>query len=205
MAAFRTFLVSLALLAAGIGILAGITDGFHAYTTETARRIAVRAHPPVVPSVPLQVASGAHTSFDQLRGRWLLVEFIYTRCMTYCSAQAWGFALLQRQLAEPIALNQVMLLSISFDPEHDDPVALARYQSRHDNDGPGWLAARPVDSSDLSTLMDIFGVIAVPDGLGGFVHNAAIDVINPEGKLVAVLDWDDTDGALRYLTKQLAP
>lgn len=205
MAVLRTFLLSLTLLAAGIGVLAGITDGFHVYTTETARRIAIRAHPQVVPPVPLQTASGEHTGFDELRGRWLLVEFIYTRCMTYCSAQASGFVRLQRQLAGPIALNQVILLSISFDPERDDPAALARYQRRHGDDGAGWLAVRPIGQSDLSTLMDVFGVIAVPDGLAGFVHNAAIQVVNPGGRLVAILDWDDTDGAFRYLTKQITP
>lgn len=205
MTVLRTLLVSLILLAAGIGTLAEITDGFDAYTTETARRIAVRAHPPVVPPVPLQTASGEHISFNAFRGRWLLVEFIYTRCMTYCSAQGSEFARIQHQLAEPIALNKIMLLSISFDPAHDDPAALARYQRTHRSHGEGWVAARPLDESDLATLMNVFGVVAVPDGLGGFVHNVAIQVVNPDGKLIDILDWDDTDGAVRYLTQRLTP
>lgn len=205
MAAIRTLLASLVVLTAGVGVLAGVTDGFRAYTTETARRIGVREHPPLVPPLSLQTAAGTSTSFGQLRGRWLLVDFIYTNCITYCSAQGGAFARLQRQLAGPIAADKVALLSVSFDPARDDPVALTRYQRIHGDHGVGWIAARPVDPADLATLMRVFGVVAVRDGLGGFVHNRAIAVVDPEGRLVAILDWDDLAGATRYVTGRIAP
>jgi hypothetical protein len=38
MTVLRTLLVSIALLAAGIGVLDGATDGFRAFTAESARR-----------------------------------------------------------------------------------------------------------------------------------------------------------------------
>ena len=205
MAVLRTLLVSLVLLAAGVGVLAGVTDGFRAYTTETARRIGVREHPPTVPPLSLQTAAGGRSSFGQLRGRWLLVEFIYTECMTYCSAQGGEFARLQRELAGPIAAGKVALLSVSFDPARDDPAALARYQRLHGDRGAGWIAARPIDHADLAALMRVFGVVAVPDGVGGFAHNAAIAVIDPAGRLVAILDCDDSRGAARYVTQRLRP
>ncbi len=205
MAVLRTLLVSLVLLAAGLGVLAAATHGFRAYTTETTRRLDVREHPRLVPPLPLQTADGGDTSFGELRGRWLLVDFIYTRCMTYCSVQGSEFARLQRQLAEPIAAGKVTLLSVSFDVAHDTPAALADYQRRHGDQGAGWLAARPLDDADLATLMQVFGVVAVPDGIGGFVHNAAIAVVDPTGKLVTILDWDDFDTAARYVTQRLKP
>ncbi|MEO8122728.1 MAG: SCO family protein [Burkholderiales bacterium] len=193
------------MLAAGAGALAGVTDGFRAFTSETARRIAVREHPPVVPPLSLQTAADARISFDQLRGRWLLVDFIYTQCTTYCSVQGGEFARLQRELAEPIAADKVALLSISFDPDRDDPAALAGYQRIHGDRGAGWIAARPLDHASLAALMRVFGVVAVPDGLGGFVHNAAIAVVDPEGRLVTILDWDDLPGAARYVTQRMTP
>ena len=203
MAVLRTLFTSLVLLAAGIGVLASATDGFRAFTTETARRIGVREHPRAVPPLPLQTADGARTSFAALRGRWLLVDFIYTRCETYCSVQGGEFARLQRQLAGPIASGKVALLSVSFDPAHDDPAALADYQHRGGGHGTGWIAARPVGQADLAALLHVFGVVAVPDGLGGFVHNAAIAVVDPDGRLVAILNWDDPLGAARYVTQRL--
>ncbi|MBK7060222.1 MAG: SCO family protein [Rubrivivax sp.] len=199
----RTLLVSLALLAAGIGALASATGGFRAYTTETARRIDVQVHPRLVPSLPLQTAGGGLISFGALRGRWLLVEFIHTRCTTYCSAQGGQFARLQRELARPIASDKLALLSVSFDPAHDDAAALVSFQRLHGDHGAGWIATRPVDAADLTTLLRVFGVVTVPDGLGGFVHDAAIAVVDPDSRLVAILDWDGRDGAARFVSQRL--
>lgn len=201
----RTLLVSLAVLTGGAGVLASATHGFRAFTTETTRRIRIREHPPLVPPVALQTADGGHTSFGKLRGRWLLVDFIYTRCTTYCVVQGDEFGRLQHLLAGPIAAGQVVLLSVSFDPAHDDPAALAAYQHHHGGPGAGWTAARPDNETDLAALLRVFGVVAVPDGMGGFVHNAAIAVVAPDGRLVDMLDWDDAAGAARYVTRRLAP
>lgn len=204
MAVLRTLFASIVVLALGIGVLADATSGFRAYTAETTRSISVRERPRMVPPLPLQTADGARTSFGALQGRWLLVEFIYTRCETYCSLQGSEFARLQRQLAGPIASGQVVLLSVSFDPVHDDPAALAAYLRRSGGDGAGWIVARP-DPGDLAALMRTFGVVVVPDGLGRFVHNAAIAVVDPRGQLVSILDWDDPGGAARYVTRRLTP
>lgn len=205
MSVLRTVLASLVLLASGLGVLAEVTDGFQAFTSEAARRIRIHESAPVVPSLPLQTASGEYTSFGALRGRWLLVDFIYTRCMTYCSVQGSEFARLQRQLAKPIAADRIALLSVSFDPEHDTPDALTRYHQIHGAKGSGWIASRPLNKADLAKLMHVFGVVAVPDGLGGFVHNAAIAVVDPHGRLVTIVDWNDTQSAARYVMQRLTP
>lgn len=205
MSVFRTLLASLAIIAAGVATLATATDGFRAFTTETARRIAVSEHPRALPPVRLQTAAGQSIDFAAFHGRWLLVDFIYTRCVTYCSVQGTEFARLQRRLARPIAAGRVALLSISFDPARDGPAELAAYQQRSGDHGPGWIAARPRDARDLQALLRTFGVKAVPDGLGGYVHNAAINLVDPEGRLVAILDWDDPRGAVRYVDARIAP
>jgi protein SCO1/2 len=199
----RSLLASLLILAAGIAVLSLATDGFSAFTTETARRIDVRDHPRAVPDVALQTADGQRIDFESLRGRWVLVDFIYTRCMTYCSVQGGAFARLQDRLAAPIARGRVALLSISFDPEHDDPERLADYQRRFGDRGAGWLATRPVNAAGLAALNRVFGVTAVPDGLGGFVHNAAIAVVDPRGRLVAIMDWDDPRAAAGFVVTRL--
>ncbi|HEY7873050.1 MAG TPA: SCO family protein [Rudaea sp.] len=205
MALLRTLLVSLAILAAGLTALSAATDGFRAYTSETARRIDVREHPRAVPDASLQTADGRSVELASLRGRWLLVDFIYTRCETYCSVQGSQFAQLQQRLAQPIAEGRVALLSISFDPAHDGSAQLAAYQQRSRDRGAGWIAARTTNTADLDELMRVFGVVAVPDGIGGFVHNAAIAVVDPRGRLVAITDWDTPNEAERYVLQGLAP
>lgn len=204
MSALRTLLASLAILAAGIATLAAATGGLRAFTSETARRLDVREHPRAVPPVLLQTAAGNTTSFAELRGRWLLVDFIYTRCMTYCSVQGSEFARLQDRLAVPIAQGKVVLVSVSFDPRHDGPAQLAAYQQRSGDRGAGWIAARPLTAAGLAASLHVFGVVAVPDGLGGFVHNAAIAVVDPQGRLVAITDWNAPDQAVRHIQAGLA-
>ncbi len=205
MAVLRTLLASAVVLAAGGAVLAGVTDGLRAFTAETARRIAVSEHPRAVPPAALQTADGRRIGFDALRGRWLIVDFIYTNCATVCSAQGGVFARLQHELAAPIAAGHVALVSISFDPARDDPAALAAYQRLHGDHGSGWIAARPADSAALGALLRSFGVVTVPDGAGGFVHNAALSVVDPDGRLVAILDWDDVEGAAGYVSQQMTP
>lgn len=203
MSALRTSLASLTILAAGGAVLAAATDRFQAYTTESARRLDVRAHPRVLPPASLETASDEVIELASLRGRWLLVDFMYTRCLTYCTVLGNEFARLQERLAGPIAAGRVALLSISFDPAHDDPEALAAYQARSRDRGTGWIAARPTSAGSLAALMHTFGVTAIPDGMGGYIHNAAIAVVDPAGRLVAIMDWDAPGEAEQYVRRGL--
>jgi protein SCO1/2 len=102
MALLRTLSLSLALLLAGGATLYPATDGLQAFTTETARRIAVRRQPVDVPAAALQTQSGERIDLAGLRGKWLLVDFIYTRCASYCLALGSEFAQLQERLAAPL-------------------------------------------------------------------------------------------------------
>jgi protein SCO1/2 len=200
----RTLLASLLVVAAGLLVLAAATGGFRAFTSETARRIDVREHPRVLPQVPLQTAGRTTIDFAGLRGRWLLVDFIYTRCATYCSVQGSEFARLQDRLAKPIAAGKVLLLSISFDPGRDGPDQLAAYQRRSGSRDAGWIAARPMDPAARDALLRAFGVTVIDDGLGGYEHNAAIGVVDPAGRLVAIMDWDAPGDAARYVLQGMA-
>ncbi|MFA7438588.1 SCO family protein [Castellaniella sp.] len=255
MSAIKTGLCSAAILAAGIVVFANVTHGFSAYTTESALRQSVQAAPRALPAVQLQAADGSMLSLGASGSRrpagadgvaapgpWRVAGFMYTRCTTVCSVQGSEFAQLQQQLAPAIAQGQVELLSISFDPAHDTPAALRRWQQRfaggasgwasdgayggvsgrasHGASGEavtrraldgspapadaGWRVARPLDDADLDALLRVFGVKAIADGLGGYEHNAAFNLIDPQGRLVAVLDWRDPQAAAQRIRSALA-
>jgi len=192
-AVLRTGLASAALLLAGGVALAAATNGLQAFTTETARRVAVRSRPAELPAVALESQSGARFTLADLRGTWLLVDFIYTRCPTLCSTLGGDFARLERQLVDPIARGKVQLLSISFDPTQDTPVQLAAYLKRFRGREMGWQAARPVTAHGLRQITAAFGVTVIPDQLGGYTHNAAIHLVDPEGRLVDIFDLGDVE------------
>lgn len=204
MSVLRTILASLVILAAGVATLARATNGFRAFTSAAARRIEVGEHPRALPPASFETARGRIIELGSLRGQWLLVDFIFTRCTSYCPVQGRGFALLQDRLARPIAEGRVTLLSISFDPAHDGPPQLAAYLRQSGSRGAGWVAARPASASDLDAVMQGFGVTAIPDGFGGYVHDAAISVVDPRGRLVAITDGDAPGVAERYVLRGLA-
>lgn len=201
----RTLCASAALALAGAASLHTATDGFRAFTTESARRLAVRERPVELPSVALETQSGARTNLAALRGRWLLVDFIYTGCASYCGALGAEFAELQDRLAAPIGQDKVALVSISFDAAHDSPAELASYLRRSRSRGASWTAARPLGAEGLERLERAFGITVLPDGEGGYVHNAAVHLVDPQGRLVDIVDAGDPQRAASALRARLGP
>jgi protein SCO1 len=199
----RTVPASAVALAAGIAALAVATQGFSAFTTETARRLAVSRHPVPVPPVLVQNQTGARFSLSALRGRWVIVDFVYTRCEDQCEVLDANFARLETLLAKPIAAGRLRLLSISFDAVRDTPAELAAYLQRFDGHSPGWQVARPTEAADLERLEQTFGITVIPDDGGGYTHNSAILVVDPRERLVEILDWRDPERAARQIRKKL--
>lgn len=186
--ALRTATASLLVVAAGVTLLTVATDRLQAFTTETARQVFVRQHPFELPGVMIETQTGEQINLADLRGRWVLIDFIYTRCTTLCAVLGSEFNQLQNLLSEPLARGAVQLLSISFDPEYDQAPQLAMYLQRFRNHSPGWLAARPIDAAALDLLKSSFGITVIADGFGGYTHNAAIHMVDPQGRLVDILE-----------------
>ncbi|MGE5517919.1 MAG: SCO family protein [Bacteroidota bacterium] len=174
-------------LVTGAGLLWWGTDGLRAFSTEGARRLSVEENPRLLPAGPLVDHLGNRIDFPTLAGQRVLVEFIYTRCPTICTTLGESF----QQIATALpAGGDPVLLSISFDPEHDDQTALRQYAERFRADGHIWRIARVEDRRDLEPLLRAFGVVAIPDGFGGFVHNAAIHEVDRGGRLTRLHDYD---------------
>ena len=89
------------------------------------------------------------------------------------------------------------LVSLTFDPARDGPAELRAYRARHSPDSSGWELGRPVHAGELQDWLAAFGVVVIPDGLGGYTHNAAVHVVGPDRRLVAILDPQDIDGIVK--------
>jgi protein SCO1 len=189
----RNFFALLALvLTAGIGALAAETEGFRVVTSDGARQLAVERAPVPIPDVRLVDQDGRAFTLGDYRGRAVLIEFIYTRCPTLCAVLGDDF---RRVLAlAPATADD--LLSISFDPENDDRAAREAYAARYNAAAPGWRIAAPIDRAGLETLLKSFGVVVIPDGMGGFVHNGAVYLMDGRRRLVRILDPDAAPSAL---------
>jgi protein SCO1 len=167
------------------------TDGLRALTAESARRLEVASAPVAVPPTRLELATGETMRFADLAGGFVFVDFIYTRCPTLCVSLGTNFVRLQDALR-----RTVRLLSISFDPEYDTLEALRAYGETYGADMRLWSLARVTDGVELKRLLAVFGIVVIEDEAGGFTHNAAIHLVDREGRLARIYDQDDIEAAL---------
>ena len=191
---FRTVVASLAVCTAGAVTFWHATDGLRALTSEQARRVSISRSPRPVPDVLLEDQDGIAFRLADLQGAPVAVEFIYTRCQTLCALLSAGmrqFSASQRSSGTG-ASGRVHLVSISFDAAGDSTPRLREYASHYGAAHDTWRIARVRDPRDLGSLLETFGIVVIPDGAGGFQHNAAIHLLRTDGRLARVLDADAT-------------
>lgn len=185
---FKTTIASTIIVLAATSIFWTATDGFSAFTVESARRLDVARKPRVVPEIFLESSNGEVVELVSGGPHPVLVEFIYTSCPAICRALGDDFYRLQEKLANDPRYSGIRQLSISFDLERDTPVQLAEYAKVHGARAPTWTIVRPRSAADLRRLLDVFGIVVKDDGAGGFVHNAAIHLVDARGRLVKIGD-----------------
>lgn len=171
------------------------TDGFTAYTSEAARVNQLKEETPMFPEVTLEDHAGRVYPFSEFEGKYVFITFFYTMCGTVCPELEKNMAEVYDMLPEDVVEEDIQFLSISFDPERDTPNVLDTYREWLESDGETWRMARIPDQQELDELLDRFGVIVIPDEYGNFAHNSAFYLVNPEGRLVEVMDYKKTGEA----------
>jgi len=179
------------------------TDGFRVFTSAGARQLDVERHPRPLPDVRLVDQDGNTFSLSAYRGRAVLVDFIYTRCPSICTALGDDFRRVLQQGAA--ARMRIDLLSISFDPQNDDREARKLYGERYGAAAPRWRIAAPVDGRGLAALLHSFGVVVIADGMGGFIHDDFVYLVDAKGRLVRILDRDQPAPLLAQALRAAPP
>jgi protein SCO1/2 len=160
-----------------------------------------------VPDFTLVNQGGKTIHFHQLRGKPLLLTFIYTRCPfpEYCMRMSNNFGAVMQQLEhDPKAFDQSQLLSISIDPENDKPAVLRsygeRYAGRVDPNFAHWQFASGA-SQQVRQAADFFG-LAYDQKDGQIVHGLSTALIGKDGKIVKVYsggDWKPDEVAADFI------
>jgi len=195
----RTALICCSILLLAVIVAAHLTLNFSAWTSEDVRRQRIATTPLELPEFDLLDAQGEQYRFKkniQQGGKYVLLGFIYTRCTTVCTQLGNEFQQLQREIILRNLGDRVSLLSISFDPTNDTPLALQNYAKRMNADSKIWRFASVKDQRQLQTLLKSVGIVVIPDGFGGWTHNAAIQVVRPDGSLIRIVDVTDIGHAL---------
>ena len=173
-----------------------VINGTDAHLRDVARTgfsPVVEAHPatavmdPLDPGEAIRDATlvdetGTRYRLEDWRGRVLAVTFIYTRCPlpNFCPAMDRHFRAVQEQVrADPALRGGVLLLSVSLDPEHDQPAVLMKHAARLGADPAVWHFLTG-NREDVEAFAAQFGVAvmrdtAVPDDIAHNLRTAIID------------------------------
>jgi protein SCO1/2 len=135
------------------------------------------------PAFALTAQDGRAVTLADLRGKVVVVDFIFTSCTDTCPLQTEKLAGLQDALGSDFG-SRVVFVSISVDPQRDTPQALAAYAAHHRARLAGWafLTGRPDQIRQVSRS---YGVAAIRDGQGAVSHNALTSVVDRSGTLRA--------------------
>ena len=135
------------------------------------------------PDFSLTDQTGKEVNLAGLRGRIVVLDFIYTRCPLpdVCPRLSANFASASKKLRG----RDVEFLSITIDPQHDTPEVLAEYAKRWQA-GDSWrfLTGTPSQIQDVAGL---FGLVYWPEE-GSITHTVATAIIGRDGTLVAKID-----------------
>lgn len=179
------------------------TDGFTAFTAEKARTNKLLEKKPRLPEVTLEDSMGRKYGFEAISDKYIFMTFFYTGCTTVCPQLERNVAKVYEQIPENHLGEDIVFLSVSFDPKKDVPEVLKRYGSHFGSDEETWRLARVPKEGELKQLLDEFGVIAIPIGDGDFQHNVAFYLVDRKGFLIDVMDYNDIGGAVERVMEVL--
>jgi protein SCO1 len=140
------------------------------------------AAPSVLTDTKLVDQNGNTVELSSLKGKPLVVDFIYTSCPGPCLMETAKFANVALRLGNDLG-SKVTLVSITVDPEHDGPKQLLNYSRQQGADEKGWifLTGGPGDIDQALAGFKLSRQIE-PDGSVG--HLVDMMLIGPDGRLV---------------------
>jgi protein SCO1/2 len=137
----------------------------------------------LAPDFALTDQSGAEVTLASLRGKTLLIDFIYTHCPGPCPILTGRHAQVQRGLA-PELRARVHFVSISLDPERDTPAVLANYARARGADLAGW-SFLTGDPERVRDVLKRYGVFAQQSANPGEIDHVVVTLlVDAQGRVV---------------------
>jgi protein SCO1/2 len=126
--------------------------------------------------------NGNTVALTSLKGKPLVVDFIYTSCPGPCLMETAKLANVALRLGNDLG-SRVTIVSISVDPEHDGPKQLLDYSRQQGADEKGWyfLTGGPGDVDRALAGFKLSRQVE-PDGSVG--HLVDMMLIGADGRLV---------------------
>jgi protein SCO1/2 len=135
--------------------------------------------------------AGKDVSLADLRGRVVLVSFVFTTCNGSCPATTHRMCQVQDELKRrSIAQGgRVRLISITLDPARDTPAVLNAYASLYDADLTLWdFLSGP--TSDVARVIPDWGMWTKPSRNGQLDHPSRVFLVDSRGVIREIYNLD---------------
>ena len=132
------------------------------------------------PDFALTMQNGARVGLADLRGKVVVVTFIYATCADTCPLLTAKLVGIQRQLGTDGA--RVRFVAITVDPIRDTPDALQRYAEGHGAQAPAWIFLTGTDR-EIGEVARRYGIYVKKKPAGDVDHTFLTSVIDGDGVL----------------------
>ncbi len=139
-----------------------------------------------LPNLTLTDQNARPVNLSSLKGRYALINFIYTSCTGTCPMLTSKMAVVEKQLTSELGKN-VQLISITLDPEHDDPARLLKYANEHGADSADWIFLTGTPS-EIDSYLAIFNIKRTREADGSIDHVTTSFLLGPDGRQIRQYD-----------------
>lgn len=149
--------------------------------------------PPIkraVDGIVLDTKGHRQRLFDYMDDKLVMLSFIYTTCSDICHLATYELHQVMTELKQdPVFSDQVRLITLSFDPDHDTPEVMHRYAQSMECDTSTWVFLTTSSHTELQPILDGYGQYIVRERdaagkvTGAFMHVLKVFLIDRERKV----------------------
>ncbi|WP_165222818.1 DUF420 domain-containing protein [Aquisphaera insulae] len=156
-------------------------------------------------SFRLTERSGREITQADLADRVAIVDFIFTRCPLQCPK----ITAIMQDVQGKLAGTDVLLVSLSVDPEYDTPAVLSEYANRHQADPGRWwfltgardqIYALIKDRFKLSVMVDPNPVPTADGKIETIAHSSRLALVD-RGRIIGEFDSNDPAAVARLVKR----
>ena len=118
--------------------------------------------------------NGKRLAFSKLRGKPVVINFMYTSCPDVCPLLTASLKIVREHM-KPAEARDIRFLSITTDPEVDTPKVLKAYSRRHQADAAHW-SWLTGEARELAPVWQAFGV-SVQRLARGLIEHTTLTVV----------------------------
>ena len=141
-------------------------------------------------------SSGREVRFASLRGKPLVVQFVYTGCFQVCPTATRALADAVREAERVIGPGTFNIATIGFNLPFDTPEAMKEYALKQGVSLPAWKFLSP-EKTTLEPLIADFGFRFEPTS-AGFDHLLQVSIVDGEGRIYRQL-YGDSFNATQFV------